>query len=626
MDEGQGLPTTEELVGEEIDFQRESIQKLYRSGEGGINPERWERARDEVRFEDVVSELTGERSGVIRCPFHGRDQHPSFTLYARTNDAYCFGCLDLDEPIWLKKGLIRIDDVQVGDDVLDRYGRVQAVYHKEYKQQRALYSIETDNFRDDPLLLTGDHTCIFVRFKDAENYLPFIVKGGVGFRSSEKISKKSGDSRKFRDRVFSIPVTEAPTLEMMVGDYMLFPLISHKERHAIPLEKPVAMSVKQNCPKGPTPKPVPFLPVTELACRLYGLYVAEGSVNPSFNPRTVRWTFNINEEKTLAAFVKDSLMGIFGLKSTLSTYPHKSTCEVICSSVELARSLSFWFGKTASKKILPSESLWWPQSMQRAFIGGYMSGDGDRKTERKASTVSRMLAYSLFAVGIQAKLPMSIGKAIEYMDKSGVFHRESWPVYIRKSDRLSGFFHRIGEHDYYWSRVSSISRTKKRRMVVDISVTGSESFVTKLGAVHNCPPGSMYYDSVTFVSKYLDVPRIVALQWIEKTFELPSLPNIYVEENEECLGFQDLSEPFILKASREIQETRDPELAEDYLRIYFSAVALDKAAKDAKPGDDPSREELRVRAALILAEVLGIDRLIAIAERKAANELDQLVP
>ena len=77
---------------EELDFERSSVERLYRTGPSGINPERWERARKDIRFDDVVAELTGHRDSVIHCPFHGRDAHPSFTIYNRTNDAYCFGC------------------------------------------------------------------------------------------------------------------------------------------------------------------------------------------------------------------------------------------------------------------------------------------------------------------------------------------------------------------------------------------------------------------------------------------------------------------------------------------------------------------------------------------------------
>jgi hypothetical protein len=125
-----------------------------------------------------------------------------------------------------------------------------------------------------------------------------------------------------------------------------------------------------------------------------------------------------------------------------------------------------------------------------------------------------------------------------------------------------------------------------------------------------CPPGSQYYDSVIFASKYLDCNRVQALHWIEKTFDLPRLPDSPLEDDDEpgTLGFWDLSEPFILKAAHDVQEGKDPELAEDYIRIYFISLALEKSARAS---EDP--DGARLRAAMGLASVLGKDRVAAIA-------------
>ena len=79
----------------QLDWEKGSVEKLYSAGTGGINPERWERARTDILFEDVVAELTGEYVGqYISCPFHGPDRRPSFCIYRRTNDGWCFGCPD----------------------------------------------------------------------------------------------------------------------------------------------------------------------------------------------------------------------------------------------------------------------------------------------------------------------------------------------------------------------------------------------------------------------------------------------------------------------------------------------------------------------------------------------------
>jgi hypothetical protein len=75
-------------------LERATAEQLYQGGFLIVNPERWTRIKDLIRFEDVVALFIPgyHYRQVISCPFHGRDSNPSFHLYRRTNDAYCFGC------------------------------------------------------------------------------------------------------------------------------------------------------------------------------------------------------------------------------------------------------------------------------------------------------------------------------------------------------------------------------------------------------------------------------------------------------------------------------------------------------------------------------------------------------
>lgn len=75
---------------EEVEFSRAAILTLY--GSGAVAEERWTRANTEIRFDDVVQELTGKWGRAISCPFHGADSRPSFYIYSANNDGYCFGC------------------------------------------------------------------------------------------------------------------------------------------------------------------------------------------------------------------------------------------------------------------------------------------------------------------------------------------------------------------------------------------------------------------------------------------------------------------------------------------------------------------------------------------------------
>ena len=50
------------------------------------------RINRDVKMEDVVADIHGTMQDVISCPFCDRSSKPSFHLYPKTNDAYCFAC------------------------------------------------------------------------------------------------------------------------------------------------------------------------------------------------------------------------------------------------------------------------------------------------------------------------------------------------------------------------------------------------------------------------------------------------------------------------------------------------------------------------------------------------------
>jgi CHC2 zinc finger len=81
---------------EDTNFHRNSQDSIYAIAfaRGVFNPLRKERIKEQIEFVDVVADLTGLTGSKISCPFHGRDSTPSFTFYRRSNDAFCFGCVN----------------------------------------------------------------------------------------------------------------------------------------------------------------------------------------------------------------------------------------------------------------------------------------------------------------------------------------------------------------------------------------------------------------------------------------------------------------------------------------------------------------------------------------------------
>ena len=431
---------------------------------------------------------TEEMTFVSDADRHKRDITPSITVAS-------LPCLEENELIWTSKGLTPIKDVAVGDSVFDMHGDLKKVLNKTNNEEKLL-AISTRNFKGDPLLLTPQHTCISVSNKEAFEKLPYLYKwnlGGKGLRDCLNNAKRD-DSKEL-----DIKLTEDYANKLEEGDYFLFPQISLAQRTAAPLDNSLAKSPPfyqkhlggKICEHSSVRcRTVAELPITMNACRLYGLYLAEGSTMGKVGKlkNSVKWTFHIDEKDSYAKFIEQTLLSEFGLNSSTILSPAQNKCDVYCSSSELTRGLEHWFGAGCGNKVIPNEALYWPVELQKALLQGYYEGDGS-DNRRIAPTVSKKLAYSLFNLIIQTGQRPSVlfrpGYTTVYKQKE-VVHRDSWYIEICKQDNHCRFFQKVKGVNYYWSKITSIVPVKEKHRVVDIEVEDTHSFLTKYAAVHNC--------------------------------------------------------------------------------------------------------------------------------------------
>jgi hypothetical protein len=424
-----------------------------------------------------------------------RDINPTITVS-------CLPCIEENELIWSASGLVPLKEMEVGGAVPDGFGSRQRVTHKQYSEKE-LWALETANFRGDPLLLTSNHTCIYVPAGEARANLPYLTRRDRGGRLTDTIDGRS--KIRFAKKRTALKPTEGPASGISEGDYVLFPRVSESLRKSYSLDSEAfrTKTYTGSCcgheytHTGSAARAIPAFAISPVMCRLWGLYLAEGSVAGSPS-RTIDWDFHISEKATLAKFVQETLSSELGLPSRI--VGNKSNgCRVMCNSVELVRSLKHLFGSGRAEKSIPFEALYWPVECQKALIRGWLEGDGCEGRDI-GPTVSKKLAYSLFALGVQAGLRPSVARRDEYTDKRGVFHRESWYVEFCKQDRHCRFFQKIGDQEFYWSKVTSIGPSGKTGRVVDISVENTESFLTKLAAVHNCTTNAVRSPSSVFLA------------------------------------------------------------------------------------------------------------------------------
>ena len=154
------------------------------------------------------------------------------------------------------------------------------------------------------------------------------------------------------------------------------------------------------------------------------------------------------------------------------------------------------FGHLAHGKRVPAAALSLPQDKARAFLEGYLTGDGGtyrypvgEGTYRRATTVSRALALGVAllaqrAYGVVATVRFNDLPAKTTIEGRTVNQRGWYAVTIPGRNRSATV-----EGDYGWKKVKSNTPAGKG-VVFNIAVQEDESYVADGAVVHNCQPFS----------------------------------------------------------------------------------------------------------------------------------------
>jgi putative pyruvate formate lyase activating enzyme len=184
------------------------------------------------------------------------------------------------------------------------------------------------------------------------------------------------------------------------------------------------------------------LPLDEELSWLLGFYCAEGHVTRiSGRPNSYRLVFSSGKhEEKLVRHVARQLSRLFGV--TPSIVERRTTRTVEVGKTSLALLFSTLCGTGARAKRVPAQIFEAPDAVLRAFLDGYLAGDGtETPTHRVANTVSSGLAHGLYQLGLRLDVLPSIHRWVPPPRKTieGRSVRQAPLWYVKfKRDRLNG--------------------------------------------------------------------------------------------------------------------------------------------------------------------------------------------
>ncbi len=157
------------------------------------------------------------------------------------------------------------------------------------------------------------------------------------------------------------------------------------------------------------------IPITKDLSRLFGYYLAEGSVTKSKrrpNSYTISWTFR-NDEIAYIEDVKYLIKNIFDLDPLIVN--QNSVTRVYVSNAPISMLFEKLFGSGSGKKSIPEIIMKSDAVTLEGLLKGWILGDGgivryEGKKMIKASTVSHSLAYQFFIIAQKIGFSPSLQK------------------------------------------------------------------------------------------------------------------------------------------------------------------------------------------------------------------------
>ena len=401
--------------------------------------------------------------------FHGRvDQK---TLAEEMLSAGCWlyptmftetSCQLVGTLIFTKKGMKKIEDIQVGDLVLThkgRFRRVEKLICKEYSGK--LYSIKRKKDFN-PITLTEEHPLYVASFHRRSDA---VGSTRIYNMNNKKIQWMTPNNIQNNLHYLVSPKMDfGNKTHIFISQYVDLPVIDGiiSSNHKHPLYKKIPDKVE----------------ITEDFAYILGLFAAEGCVSSSRGKTKKHYsaiTFALHEKEQ---HIVDKIEAFFG---KCYRYQPKNTHGITIThhNSVWANFLKNIIGTSVNKKI--PEFLWdCSANIQQAFINGIVDGDGSKQINDNGSiykhytSISPSLAYGVSQLlGNQGHFP-----SIAYSVKRRAYSL-SWDENPMHKSHLT-----IDEG--FASRVESVDYIQYDGLVYNFEVEEDRSYTTDRTIVHNC--------------------------------------------------------------------------------------------------------------------------------------------
>jgi hypothetical protein len=377
------------------------------------------------------------------------------------------GCFPPGTPVMLRDGRTRpIQDIKVGDQVINGYGKIVTVTETHPRQYRGnLYTVTVAT--EKPIRVTEEH--------------PFLVLKKEHVKNNHKTPRFLP--------MDEIDVHKAEWLHascLKEGDFVL---------------KPVDQEVE-------TPDYV-----SEAHARLLGYYLAEGHVVRNKQKEAVAVEFTVGVDDVFHEEIED-LCKDFGTKNSPVTRPRRNSTRARSVTVhdrKLAEFCEEHAGNYAKGKYLSESAMRWDPHLQLHVIGAYLNGDGGQnegwqRGSAYMSTANEQLANQLLFVLSRCGILANVNYIHHKPSEKSVVKIDTFECQIHVGKQYvnalvpyskvqpytvegrGGAVRRLLPNGYILSPIKSVEQSSITYVgpVHNFEVDDGESYVVEGVAVHNC--------------------------------------------------------------------------------------------------------------------------------------------